>query len=44
MEFRIGIILGDVLTESDNLYGDGVNVSALSRGTMLNQEEYACQG
>mgnify|MGYP002848400827 CR=1 FL=1 len=26
--FRVGINLGDVIAEEDNLYGDGVNVAA----------------
>ena len=28
LQFRIGINLGDVIVEGDNLYGDGVNVAA----------------
>lgn len=28
MQFRIGVNLGDVITEADNLYGTGVNVAA----------------
>jgi adenylate cyclase len=28
MEFRIGLNMGDVIVEGDNLYGDGVNVAA----------------
>jgi len=28
MEFRIGINMGDVVVEEDNLYGDGVNIAA----------------
>src|SRR5262249_41134373 len=28
MEFRIGINLGDVMVEGDQIYGDGVNVAA----------------
>jgi adenylate cyclase len=28
MEFRIGINLGDVIQEGDNIYGDGVNITA----------------
>ena len=28
MSFRVGINLGDVISEDDNLYGDGVNVAA----------------
>ncbi|MBT3627972.1 MAG: adenylate/guanylate cyclase domain-containing protein, partial [Rhodospirillaceae bacterium] len=28
MEFRIGIHLGDVLVDGDNLLGDGINVAA----------------
>ena len=28
IEFRIGINLGDVMVEGDDLYGDGVNVAA----------------
>ena len=32
MEFRIGINLGDVLTEGNAIYGDGVNVAARLEG------------
>ncbi len=28
MDFRIGINMGDVIVEGDNIYGDGVNVAA----------------
>ena len=28
MHFRIGLNMGDVIVEGDNLYGDGVNVAA----------------
>src|SRR5215472_13097633 len=28
MEFRIGVNLGDVMVEGDQLFGDGVNVAA----------------
>ena len=28
MEFRIGINLGDVMVEGDQIYGDGVNIAA----------------
>ena len=28
MQFRVGLNLGDVIVEGDNLYGDGVNVAA----------------
>jgi adenylate cyclase len=28
MEFRIGINMGDVVIEGDNLYGEGVNIAA----------------
>ena len=28
MMFRVGINMGDVIVEGDNLYGDGVNVAA----------------
>ncbi len=28
MQFRIGLNMGDVIVEGDNLYGDGVNVAA----------------
>jgi class 3 adenylate cyclase/Tfp pilus assembly protein PilF len=28
MEFRIGLNVGDVLVDGDNLYGDGVNIAA----------------
>ncbi|MCH9053473.1 MAG: adenylate/guanylate cyclase domain-containing protein [Proteobacteria bacterium] len=32
MRFRIGVNLGDVMIEGDNLYGDGVNVAARLEG------------
>ena len=32
MDFRIGINVGDVLVDGDNLYGDGVNVAARLEG------------
>jgi adenylate cyclase len=32
MEFRIGLNLGDVMVDSDNLFGDGVNVAARLEG------------
>ena len=32
MTFRVGINLGDVIAEEDNLYGDGVNVAARLEG------------
>ena len=28
MEFRIGVNMGDVVIEGDNLYGEGINVAA----------------
>ena len=28
MQFRVGLNIGDVIIEGDNLYGDGVNVAA----------------
>ncbi|SVE18320.1 uncharacterized protein METZ01_LOCUS471174, partial [marine metagenome] len=28
MQFRVGLNIGDVIVEGDNLYGDGVNVAA----------------
>ncbi len=32
MKFRIGVNVGDVMVEDDNLYGDGVNVAARLEG------------
>ncbi len=32
MRFRIGINVGDVMVEGDNLFGDGVNVAARLEG------------
>ncbi len=32
MRFRIGVNLGDVMVEGDNLFGDGVNVAARLEG------------
>ena len=28
MRFRIGINLGDMMVEGDDIYGDGVNIAA----------------
>ena len=28
MEFRVGVNLGDVMVEGDQIYGDGINVAA----------------
>ena len=28
MEFRVGVTLGDVIVEGDDIFGDGVNVAA----------------
>jgi len=33
MQFRVGLNLGDVIVEDDNLYGDGVNVAARIEAT-----------
>lgn len=46
MEFRIGINLGDIMVEGDDIYGDGVNVAARLQelaprgGIMLSQSVY----
>ena len=40
MEFRIGINMGDVIVEGENLYGDGVNVAA--RLEALSQPNGVC--
>jgi len=32
MEFRIGVNLGDVVTEGERIYGDGVNIAARMEG------------
>ena len=32
IKFRIGVHLGDVMVEGDDLYGDGVNVERASKG------------
>jgi adenylate cyclase len=32
MKFRIGVNVGDVMVEGDNLYGDGVNIAARLEG------------
>src|ERR687887_1204253 len=32
MEFRIGINLGDVITDGERIYGDGVNIAARLEG------------
>jgi len=32
MQFRIGVNLGDVVTEDDRIYGDGVNIAARMEG------------
>ena len=33
MQFRVGLNLGDVIVEDDNLYGDGVNIAARLEAT-----------
>ena len=38
--FRIGINLGDIMVEGDNLYGDGVNVAARIEGLCAPGEVY----
>ncbi|GIT72370.1 MAG: hypothetical protein Ct9H300mP28_21840 [Pseudomonadota bacterium] len=45
MLFRVGLNLGDVIIEGDNLYGDGVNVAGrlklqLNRGVSHFQESF----
>ena len=35
MQFRVGLNLGDVIVEGDNLYGDGVNVAARIESTCV---------
>lgn len=46
MEFRIGVNLGDIMIEGDDIYGDGVNVAARlqelapSGGIVLSQSVY----
>ncbi|MDP6567168.1 MAG: tetratricopeptide repeat protein [Alphaproteobacteria bacterium] len=32
MEFRLGVNLGDVMVDGDNIYGDGVNIAARLEG------------
>ena len=32
MTFRVGVNLGDIIVEGDNLYGDGVNIAARLEG------------
>lgn len=33
MAFRIGVHLGDVIVDHDDLYGDGVNIAPVSKGS-----------
>ncbi len=40
IEFRVGINLGDVIVEGDDLYGDGVNVAARLEGLCGSGEVY----
>ncbi len=40
MVFRIGVNLGDIMVEGDNLYGDGVNVAARIEGLCAPGEVY----
>jgi adenylate cyclase len=43
MTFRIGVNLGDVMVEGDNLYGDGVNVAARIEGLCTPGEVYVSE-
>ena len=40
MMFRIGVNLGDIMVEGDNLYGDGINVAARIEGLCAPGEVY----
>ncbi|MCZ6892860.1 MAG: adenylate/guanylate cyclase domain-containing protein, partial [Gammaproteobacteria bacterium] len=40
MEFRIGVNLGDVIIEGDDIHGDGVNVAARLEGLCNTGEVY----
>jgi adenylate cyclase len=40
MEFRIGVNLGDVMVEGEQIYGDGVNVAARPESPAV----YVCRG
>ena len=40
MIFRIGVNLGDIMVEGDNLYGDGINVAARIEGLCAPGEVY----
>ena len=42
MEFRVGINMGDVVIEGENLYGEGVNVAARLEA-LAHQGEFVCQ-
>jgi len=43
LQFRIGINLGDVLVQGDNLYGDGINVAARLQ-TLAEPGGISCSG
>ena len=42
MAFPIGINMGDVVIEGENLYGEGVNVAARLEA-IAQTEEFVCQ-
>ena len=44
MEFRIGVNLGDVMVEGEQIYGDGVNVAARSGESRASQAASASRG
>lgn len=45
MQFRIGIHVGDVMVDGENLFGDGVNIAARTwRASARHYRKAACHG
>ena len=42
IQFRMGVNVGDVIVDGDDIYGDGVNIAARIRGTRRSRRHLYC--